>query len=205
MKPGLSRRIALSSLLLAAVARSQILPQPPCGSAPWPAYPDQDGRPEIQTWENLDWHAPECVEWEQSKSATLVATAARFRSGLDRDGLLRRIGAISKMAGIDYWSTTYQQWRTLITSAQALSSENIDQRRPDFSPAELAQGKPVFFLQEDSTFGQGVYKLRVREAAASRIVFDSSNAAALRLMLVPIILPGDLESVTFLDRGSKGI
>jgi hypothetical protein len=122
---------------------------------------------------------------------------------LSRDGLLVRIGAISQMAGVEYWSTTQQQWRTLIIEAHATSSQGGEQRRPDFSADELAAGRPVFFLQQDSTFGQGVYRLRVREAAADHIVCDTSNASALRMMLFPIIEAGGIESVTFLDRDSK--
>jgi hypothetical protein len=79
----------------------------------------------------------------------LITTAARFRYAAGAQGLLRHMGAISKLAGVQYWSTTHQKWQTLIVSAHALAGPDFGQRRQDFDLTELKEGKMLYLEQTE--------------------------------------------------------
>jgi hypothetical protein len=196
-------KVGALAVMLALSALADSGPQPPCGSEVSPAYPEVDQPPVVKTWENSqDWQPPKCTNWEEPGYSSLVVTSARFRYPAGRDALLRRIGAISALKGLQYWSTTHQEWRTLIVDAFALSG---DKRRNDFEPAELAEGRRVFFEQEDSLSGKGTYELRIITASPGRLVFDTRNVNTMRFLMVPIFHPGEVQSICFLDYESKDI
>ena len=193
-------------MLLASSGVADSGPLPPCGSEVSPAYPQVDQPPVVKVWESSpDWRPPQCTGWEETGYSTLVVTVARFHSAAVREGLLRHIGAISELKGLQYWSTTHRQWRTLIVAAFALSGPSADRRRNDFSPEELAEGRTVFFDQEDSLSGKGVYEMRMRAASPDRLVFDTRNVGAMRFLMVPIFHPGEVQSIYFLERESQEV
>src|SRR5450759_1280659 len=112
----LSRVVALvvfATILSGAVSsRADTAPQPPCGSAPLPPYPDLENSPVVRSWDRAesgrDWKPPACTGWTDPGFTTLVVVVARFRHASGVEGLLRRIGAISEHAGMRYWSTTHK-------------------------------------------------------------------------------------------------
>jgi hypothetical protein len=192
-----------------ASTRADTVPQPPCGSATFPPYPDLEKSPAARVWDRAesgrDWTPPACTGWTDSGFTTLVVTVARFRHASGVEGLLRRIGAISELAGIRYWSTTHKRWQTLIINAHALSEAAGDRRREDFSPGEMAEGKSLYFQQEDNLSGKAIYRMRIRSASPDRLVFDTENTGAMRYLLMPILRPGGMQSITFLDRESQDV
>ena len=64
-------------------ARADAGPQPPCGSATFPPYPDLEESPAVRVWDRAesgrDWTPPACTGWTDSGFTTLVVTVARFR------------------------------------------------------------------------------------------------------------------------------
>jgi hypothetical protein len=177
-------------------------PQPPCGGPPVPASPDIAVAPVIRVWERSEWTPPSCTAWSPSESTTLVAAAARFSFPGGPDALRRRIGAVSQMKGLPYWSTTHQKWQPLILDAYALTAAD-GTRRGDFSPEELS--KPVYALQEDNLLGKVVYEIRITNASPDRLVVSTRNTTAVRYFGVPLFQPGDLQSILFLDREPKDV
>jgi len=184
-------------------------PQPPCDCEPLPPYPDLDQSPVIKAWNRAesgpDWIPPACTGWTERGFTTLVATAGRFRNASAMEGLLRRIGAISELAGIRYWSTRRKRWRTFIINARALSDAAGDRPRENFSPAEMTEGKNLYFEQEDNISGKAVYRMRLRTVSPDRLVIDTENAGTVRYLLVPMFRPGGIQSITFLDRESPDV
>jgi len=136
---------------------------------------------------------------------TLVTTVARFHHTSEAEGLLRHIGAISELAGMRYWSTTHKQWRTLIVDAYALTDWQPSQRRADFTPAEMKEGKVLYFEQADNLSGKAIYRMHIDEASADRLVFDVENVSTMRHLLIPILRPGEMQSIYFLDRESDNV
>ena len=190
-------------------SRADTVPQPPCGSATFPPYPDLENSPAARVWDRAesgrDWTPPACTGWTDSGFTTLVVTVARFRHASGVEGLLRRIGAISGLAGIRYWSTTHKRWQTLIINAHALPEAAGDRPREDFSPGEMAEGKNLFYQQEDNLSGKAIYRMRIRSASPDRLVFDTENTGAVRYRRMPIFPSGGVQTITFLDRESQDV
>jgi len=181
-------------------------PQPPCGKEPIPPYPRLDDSAIVKSWSESDlggdWRPPACTGWGAVGFTTLVTTVARFRHTTGAEGLLRHIGAISDLAGMRYWSTTHQQWRTLIADAYALTDSHPGRRREDFKPDEMKAGAALFFEQVDNLSGKAIYRMRIAEVSPDRLVFDIENVTTMRYFLVPILHPGEMQSIYFLDRES---
>jgi hypothetical protein len=191
-------------LLATALPGAEPVPRPPCGSAPFPPYPEVGSPPVIQVWERSEWTPPPCTGWSPSGPSTLVATVARFRHSTGAEGLRRRIGAVSAAAGMLYWSTTRQQWQPLVVDAFALSGP-AGERRPDFAPDEIVEGARLYLQQQDSLFGKAVYQIRVTAASAERLVFATENHSPLRLLGILVFPPAEVQSIGFLERESKDV
>jgi hypothetical protein len=136
---------------------------------------------------------------------TLVTIVARFRYTSKAEGLLRHAGAITGLTGMRYWSTTHKQWQTLVVDAYALTGSQPGQRREDFAPGEMEQGKVLYFEQVDNLSGKAIYRMHIAEASADRFVFDVENVTTIRFLLMPLFHPGELQSVYFLDRESENV
>jgi hypothetical protein len=179
-------------------------PQPPCGAESSPPYPDLEHSPAVKVWDRSslgrDWTPPECLGWSASGFTTLVSTVARFHA-TGAEELLRRIGGISRLTGIRYWSTTRQSWRTLIVSAAALAGPG-GSARPDFSAADLAPGSVRYFQQSDSLSGKATYRLQIVSASPDLLVFETENVTGLHYMLLPLFPPHELQAIYFLERES---
>jgi hypothetical protein len=186
----------------------QMGPQPPCESETIPAYPELDSPAVVKSWSGADfgtdWKPPECTGWAETGFTTLVTIAARFRQTSDAD-LLRRIGAISGLTGIRYWSTTHKRWRTLIADSHALTDPQPGHRREDFKPDELKEAKVLYFEQVDNLSGKAIYRMHIAEASTNRIVFDVENVSTMHYLFVPILHGGELQSIYFLDRESENV
>jgi hypothetical protein len=210
---GLQLRASVVPLVLAAMllcranGYPQSGPQPPCGKES-PIYPALGAPPIVKLWSKSDlgsdWKPPPCTGWTSPGFTTLVTISARFRLTFrhttEAGAWLERIGAISELKGTRYWSTTHQQWQTLIVDAYALTGAQTGQRREDFTRDEVKAGKALYFEQVDNLAGKGVYRMRIDEGSADRLVFDIENVSTMRYMLVPILHPGEMQSIYFLDR-----
>jgi hypothetical protein len=203
-------RVVIQALLAAMVCRpvpgrAESGPQPPCGGQPFPPFPDAIGSPAVKVWNQSDWAPPACVGWPVSASSTLVVTVGRFRHTSGVAALRHRIGTVSGMAGMLYWSTTNQRWQPLIVDASALSGPSADQLRKDFSPAEIVAGRILYVQQEDSLLGKAVYRMRIAAASDDRLVMATENSSPIRYMGIPIFPAGDLQFICFLERESDQV
>jgi hypothetical protein len=184
-------------------------PQPPCGAQPVPPYPGLNDSAIVKSWSESDlgrdWKPPACTGWTAAGFTTLVTIVARFPHTSEADGLLRHIGAISELSGMRYWSTTHKQWRTLITDAHALTASQPGQRRENFTLDEMKPGKVLYFEQSDNLSGKAVYRMHIAEASADRLVIDFENVSAMRYFFIPILHPGEMQSIYFFDRESDNV
>jgi hypothetical protein len=200
----------LSALLLCQVrGYAQMGPQPPCEMEPIPPYPGLGESPVVKSWSEpdfgRDWRPPACTGWGAVGFMTLVTTVARFHHTSEAEGLLRHIGAISELAGVRYWSTTHKQWQTFIVDAYALTDAQAGQRRKDFTPDEMKQGKVFYFEQVDNLSGKATYRMHIAEASADRLVIDIENVSTMHYLFIPLLHPGEIQSIYFLDRESESV
>lgn len=207
---GRRSRFVLSAMLLCqAHGYAQSGPQPPCGKEPVPPYPRLDDPANVKLWSKSDlgrdWKPPACTGWSAVGFTMLITTVARFRSAPEAEGLLRHVGAISELAGMRYWSTTHKQWQTLIVAAHALTGSQPGLRRKDFAPDEMTEGKVFYFEQVDNLSGKAIYRLHIVETSSDRLVFDVENVSTIRYLFIPVLQPGEMQSLYFLDRESEGV
>jgi hypothetical protein len=207
LSAGLTIGIGLCAVLLLLVGKgiAENEPHPPCGSVPWPAYAASGGLPAVHVWTGDElgtgWRPPACTGWHPMPFRLLVAVAGRFRHQGNSEELLARIGAISRLITIRYWSVSNQRWESLVTSAVALDGPDLSQRREDFRVAELAGGTDRYFVQDDNHLaGAVVYRLRVREIGRDRLVVETENVSPMRYLVLTLAGPGDLQSLFFFER-----
>jgi hypothetical protein len=203
-------RFVVSVMLLCqAHGYAQPGPQPPCGMEPVPPYPGLDVSPIVKFWSESDfgrqWSPPACTGWTEAGFSTLTITVARFRCDSGAEGLLRRIGAISQLAGMRYWSTTHKRWQTLILNAHALAGSEPTQLRQDFAPDEMQEGKLLYLEQADNLSGTAVYRMHIAKASADRLVFEVENLSIIRHFFLTLFPPGEMQSIYFLDRESDTV
>jgi hypothetical protein len=174
-------------------------PQMPCdGAAAAPAYAPAGADPAMQTWSGIAWHAPSCLGWPASHYRFVIAVAGRFDAGTD-EALRRRLGAISAMKGLRYWSVTEGGLRVLIKDAAALARAD-GARREDFTPAEIRAGAVLYFLEEDNRSSEPVtYRMRILEATAERIVADTENVTPIKAF-VTLFPPGTFRAAYVMTR-----
>jgi hypothetical protein len=203
-------RFVLSAMLLWQVhGYAQSGPQPPCGTESVAPYPGLNDPAVVKLWSKSDvggdWRPPACTGWAVTGFTTLVTTTARFRYSAGAEGLLRHFGAISELAGMRYWSTTHKHWQTLIVDAYALTGWQPGQRREDFAPDEMQEGKVLYFEQSDNLSGKAIYRMRMDQVSASRLVVEVENVSTMRYLFIPILHPGEMQSIYFLDRESGNV
>jgi hypothetical protein len=199
----------VAGLMLLAMAGSAFAvtlpekPLPPCEGEPIPGYPALGAPPAITLLTAADagrWTVPSCTAWHGNSASLVVGLAARFRSASDTDVLLSRIGAISSLRGVHYWSVTDKQWNAMFTRATALEGSNPEKPRGDFSAAELHSGRDLYFLAADNRSRyETVSRLRVSERDKGRIVIESDNVTPLRWLFTSFAAPGDVQTWYFLE------
>lgn len=187
---------------------AQNAPQPPCAGPPQPFYAENGQQPNFQVWGKTSlasWIPPRCTGWIEGVSNLLVALAGTFSHAGSADELLNRFGAVSAMRGIRYWSVTDKEWRVLVTEAAGLGGLGSKARRADFAAPEMKAGLDLFFVQHDSrSTGEVVYKMRVREAGADRLVLELENVTPVRTFFVTVFRPGGMKFLYFLERRASG-
>ena len=184
---------------------SQNGPRPPCSDQPVPPYPDLVQTAVVKSWSQSDvgsdWKPAACTGWNEIGFKRLVSISSRFRNTLTTSELLRRVGAVSTLKGMRYWSTTHRQWRTLIIDAHALMGQTGG-NRGDFAPSELKQGSVLYFEEVDNLSGAANYQMQILEASATRMAFKMANVSTVRYHYLAVFHPGDLQSVYFMERES---
>ena len=189
----------------AAIAESG--PRPPCGDAPpFPSYAALGHAPNYRVWSrsSAEWKPPTCTGWSP-KDGVMVAVASQFRYSGSTEGLLLRFGAISTLTGLQYWSVTENDWRTLIIHAAALDRADLTRPRADFSVSEMAAHGDVYFSETDNRLGEPVvYRMRAVRSE-DRLVINTENVTSVQKLVLTLVDPGDLESVNFLARTAPGI
>ena len=186
-------------------------PQPPCAIAGTPAYPPPDAAPTIVIWpgkelEQGKWRPPSCTGWSaESHSRLIVTLTGSFHFDGSMSALLARVGAISALRSIQYWSTTEKKWGPLSNDASALTGPDAKSRRPDFLPSELVKGADLYYWEDDARTGPAIYRLRVSESAPERFVISSDNVTPIRRFWFTLFKPGALQSVLIIERVAPGI
>ena len=182
----------------------------PCGDGTYPPYAGVGKPVHVHVWLQGDlpqpWVPTACSSWKPIEFTVLATGTGRFRFGGTVEHLLTKIGAISDLTTIQYWSVTSGSWKDLIPEAFALSTEDQASRRENFSPEDLRVGRALFFWQAESTsVGTGVYRLRVLVREEHRLMVEVVNTDPLTLAFLTLFEPGESQVLYFFEKESSGI
>ena len=182
-------------------------PSPPCGVRPFPNYPARGAAPEIAVWTaspaDQNWVPSSCTVWHGNSATLVVGLAGRFRNVPDADSMLARIGGISSLTKVRYWSVTDKRWNAMFTSASALEGVNSNKLRADFSAAELRKGDALYFRAADNrSQDDAVSWLRLSGYEGGRIVVEVANVTPLHWYFLTFAAPGDIQTWYFLEHES---
>jgi hypothetical protein len=192
--------VSFGFVALHAQAQAPSAPVPPCGAEPVPAYAAAGLVPDPQTWTSLEWRVPACFGSWPSRFKFVIALAGHVTAS-DRDAVLKRLGAISKMRGIQYYSVTEGKSLELIKDASALVDADPAHRREDFTLDELASGKGLFYLEEDNRSSHPVvYAMHLVAADADHVILVTENVSPVKSFLVTLFPPASLRAAYILTR-----
>ena len=137
--------------------------------------------------------------------AIWITVASLVETPDDRTKLIRRFGAISELMGVKYWSVTDRKWRSLVSSAVALSSAQSAASRPDFPDTELERAEPMRYRVTDTRSGRPVtYTLRVSSLEPRQFTIETSNVDAVKEWGITFYDPGGLRTVYYLVERAPG-
>lgn len=185
-------------------AASPQMPVPPCAPAPVPDYPKLGEAPNTMLWSAADlanWTPPACTPWPAGNASVVTALSGYFHSEGGINVLKARIGAISSLLGVRYWSVTDSAWKNMFVHAAALEGPDPQKPRGDFAAAELRAGVTLYFIAADNRSGRdAVSSLHVIASDDSHVVIETQNITPLRWAFFTYAAPGDFQTWYFLDR-----
>ncbi len=147
--------------------------------------------------------------WDGDKPPFFSETLYLYEKPAARKGAsggeTSRIGVIlrslSRLEGIEYFSTSRQKMRTLYASSYAVSSPERRVRIADPTGGN-ADGQTIYAVQKDLTFGEYLYRYDYRQTGDS-VAFHSRNEDALKYTLLKLIDPERMRiSLVVQDLGS---
>jgi hypothetical protein len=192
------RLLTLSSLLLLSLSLA---------AAPawqWLEYASPGAKPNSAVWQSTsrEWTPPLELGWKKEDYTVLVMLASSFQWSRGQDALLERIGRISALQKVKYWTVTEQRWTPLFVESYALQLADESAKRGDFSLQEIKLGKPLFFYQQENRgISKGVYRMRV-SSKPGRIVVTTENVNPLKAFLVSLIGTGEFQNSYILEQQS---
>lgn len=210
---GIARCALMLACLTAVAVHAQPGPRPPCpGSddgtdhtrAPYGAL---NGQPRVATWRDLELRPrAACPGPAAARFELAIALAGRFEHAGSMEEMAARIGAVSALRDLRYWSVTDGRWRPLLAESFALEDASEPRRRrPDFGAAEVLSGETLFFAQDDTrTTGLNVFALRVLHASPDALVFETRNVTALRLLILTVFPADSVLAYHYLQRDPAG-
>ena len=148
------------------------------------------------------------VCFDKPDSAALWVTVASLVRMTDlQSTLIGRFGAITQLLGVQYWSTTEQKWRPLVSSAHATTgATGLAKSRADFSAAELASGQDRYYETTDTRSGRSItYRLRLRLNQPGSLVIETANVEAIKEWGLTFYAPEGLHTLYFLNERAPGV
>jgi hypothetical protein len=107
---------------------------------------------------------------------------------------------VSQYPSIKFWAITRREWRPLALAAWAVNGPDGKTREPDPPASALQTGRDYYYAEESDLVSRVVYRLRVLERSADRLVLETENVSPIRMAFLTLFEPKALQVATFLDR-----
>lgn len=125
---------------------------------------------------------------------TLLLTRIPDRGPAAEDPLrsmYRILKSVSSMEGITYYSASRGKRRVLFERSYRVAGPNERLPLPDMETVRIPETEPVFVLQDDSTFGENLYRAEYR-AEPDAVLLSMENLTAMRYGILPAVGAGNL-------------
>ena len=129
---------------------------------------------------------------------------ARFDTAGGRLALFNAVRAVGTMQGLTYWSASRGKERVLFTLSPAVDGPDDLSPRPDPVAAALPGSDTLYTLQVDQTFGRHFY-LGTYVNRADHLVVRNQNADVISYLLIPVMRPGGMVTVSVLVPFPDGV
>ncbi|HMR29917.1 MAG TPA: hypothetical protein PKA13_03255 [Geminicoccaceae bacterium] len=194
--------LAVSLVGRAALAEG---PGPPCAGTVEPAYAELGAPPRTRVWERGElpagWQPPACLGWPATEDSVWVSAAGRMRLRDGIDGLVERVGRISGLPQIRFWSVTRDAWLPLFEKAVAVTASNGEVSRPDFATSELAAGTTLYILSDQNDpLSEIVQSLTVRERTPDLLVVELQNVTSGTMAMIEVLPVGAARTLLHMQR-----
>ncbi|WP_208350624.1 DUF6675 family protein [Pseudaestuariivita rosea] len=167
-----------------------------------PAYADPGSTPRIDSWTDISLSlGGACPEILNGRAYLVVALSSRFTHTGTLNDLAARVGQVSDLEGLKYWSVTDGAWRTLISQSHAVQSLGSRQPRSDFSAREVLSGQPLFMVQRDTrSTGPNLYSLQATAPSDHQLTVSIVNQSNIRFLVATMFERENLVSAHFFTR-----
>jgi len=177
---------------------------PLCGQAPPPPYPPYDRPPLVHSWlagGRQDGPAPDCTGLARRDPELLIRLVGSYVGPGDLAAQLLRLGAVSTLEGMGYWSFTDRRRLTLIEQAFAVDSPVTRRPRPDFTLEELRRGDELYFMQRDNRSSALVpYGLRVLPTGPESLLLRVENVGDIKVMGLTLVAAREVQWAVGIER-----
>jgi len=179
--------------------------KPPCETSHHASRPDYgtlSSPPVVSTWQNTTIRlGKNCPDLLNGPAELVIVLAGRFIHTGTVENLAARVGAISAMKQLKYWSVTDGKWRTLISEAFAVVDAESLSRRSDFTADEVLSGKTLFMAQKDTrSTGLNYYSLTAASHSRDQFSVSIINLTDIRFLFSTLFNKRALISSHFLTR-----
>jgi hypothetical protein len=176
-----------------------------CGQAPPPAFPPPDKPPIVQSWLQDGRQdgplLPDCGHLRGREFELLVRVTASFNAPGEAADMLLRMGAVSSMKGMTYWSFSDRRRQLLVRESFAVEGPTSTKPRADFTLAELRSGALLHYLQSDNRTSALVpYSLKVLLSGNDGFTLRIENLADVRFMGVTFVPARAMQWVVTIER-----
>ena len=189
---GPTRRCLLQALLCLWSGTAAAWGQPlQCGQAPSPPFPPPEKPAIVQSWlqdGRQDGPLPDCGHLRGREFALLVRVTASWTAPGDVRDQLLRLGAVSAMKDMHYWSFSDRKRQPLVRDSFAVDGPASTKPRADFTLAELRSGAVLHYLQSDyRTSSLVLYSLQVLHSGNDSFTLRIENLGDVRFMGVTFV------------------
>lgn len=105
--------------------------------------------------------------------------------------------SVASMKGIQYYSASRKRMRTLFAESYAIDGPHTASPQPDPILDHIPLDTIVYMFQEDLTFGENLYRSRLRYTGNCFLV-ETTNLTTMRYLLMPMVQPEASYTLTVL-------
>ena len=118
--------------------------------------------------------------------------------------LYNHLRAVSTLQGIEYYSSSRGHHRTLYRRSHAIAAPDDRRPVPDPVVTSVPDSATLYLVQEDSTFGNNVYRTDYRFDGTS-ITMQVRNLTTMWWGILPLVNPNDFRSVVTVTPTDHGL